>query len=367
MSNAMSKSKSRWKGAMLAAVAGAIATPMLAKAQSMQVGIYLSPKGTTPAVSKYIDPYDPVTMYVYATVNGTSSPSTAYTDGLQYAYFNVMANFTGNQSFGSISAATPTAPFNGNANQAGTITSVIGSTPGLVVGHDNTDITQIAKPRASSQVYWNSSTGSAPNVVVQANSVSFLVETLTYTPNTAAINNYFSNVSPAVAAANPNRVSFNVSIPSLAPVYQGSNYFVGLNNPTAGQPAGSSNTSTAYTSTGTTVTLTNALPGDTNLDGTVNSVDSAIVFGNFNKTDVQLGVSGQAAWNAGDLNEDGTVNSADSALVFGYFNQSLGGAPALAGATAQIGDGSSAVPEPASLGLLLAGLIPMLGRRRSRA
>jgi len=377
MSNAMSKSKSRWKGAMLAAIAGAVATPMLAKAQSMQVGLYLNPIGTTPAVHEYIEPYDPVNLYVYATVTGTSSPSAAYTDGLAYLYFNVNAAYVGNQSFGSFTAATPTAPFNGNASfnnsgaQGGNISSTITTTPTIVVG-DPSNIALMAKPRAASQVYWNSSTGSAPNVVVNGNSVSFLVETLTYTPNTAAINNYWSNVTLAAATANPNTVSFNVSVPAVTSPYAGSNYFVGLNNPSAGQPAGSSNTSTAYSSTGTTVSLTNALPGDVNLDGTVNSADSAIIFGNghFNATDVSLGVSGVAAWQAGDINHDGTINSADSAIVFGngMFNQSLGGAPAgLAGATAQIGGGASAVPEPASLGLLLAGLLPMLGRRRSRA
>jgi len=381
MSNQMSSSKSRRKGALLAAIAGAALMPVLAKAQtSMQVGIYLNPIGTTPSHNAYIDPFDPVTMYVYATVNGTSSPSVAYTDGVQYLYYNVNGAWSGNQSMGSITSTPLIAPFTGGnyngmgATAAGAqngVSSPILSTPGIVVG-DASTITNMIKPRSPQDALWNSSTGSAPNVVVNGNSVSFLVQELVYQPNTTAINNYFANVSPSTAAANPNTVSFNISVPSVSALagnnYQGSNWFVGVNtssglsNQGITGSAGSANTSTGYSSTGTTVSLTDALPGDINLDGAVNNTDLQILGPNYNQT-----IAG--GWSVGDLNEDGSVNNTDLQILGPYYNQTLvpaAGSPAgqLGFQAALIADGISAVPEPTTGLLFGLGLVGMLGRRR---
>jgi len=171
MSNAMSVSKSRWKGALLTGAALAAITPLAAKAQSFSVGIYANPLGggTSPNVysgssNVYIDPYDTDTLYVYGTVAGTAAPSASYVDGLAYTYFNVNAVASGAAGVtGSITAATPTTQFNagnfpsggtqtGNGAQNGSI-GAISTTPGIVVGSGST-LTAIAKARSDSDYFW---------------------------------------------------------------------------------------------------------------------------------------------------------------------------------------------------------------------
>ena len=75
------------------------------------------------------------------------------------------------------------------------------------------------------------------------------------------------------------------------------------------------------------------LPGDANLDGTVNGADLNIVLSNFNQTDMD--------WAQGDFNGDGTVNGADLNTVLSNFNQTLG---------ASVG---VAVPEPGTFDMLV--------------
>ncbi len=140
-----------------------------------------------------------------------------------------------------------------------------------------------------------------------------------------------------------------------------------------------SNGSTALLSTfeGQGVTSTDVLVkytyfGDANLDGVVNGSDYTLIDNGFNNN--------LTGWHNGDFNYDGIVNGDDYTLIDNAFNTQ--GAPIaavpgfgelsraaemIAINTSQVAGGSSSgVPEPASLGLLGAGAVALLGRRRRR-
>ena len=90
------------------------------------------------------------------------------------------------------------------------------------------------------------------------------------------------------------------------------------------------------------------LPGDANFDGNVNVNDLTVVLTNFGRT------SG-TSWGTGDFNGDGTVDVNDLTIVLSHFGQSVG----VSGGTA------AAVPEPASLALLIGCGFGTLGIARS--
>jgi autotransporter-associated beta strand protein len=102
--------------------------------------------------------------------------------------------------------------------------------------------------------------------------------------------------------------------------------------------------------------------GDANLDGKVNADDYASI-------DLYSTIPGEDTWNHGDFNYNGVINADDYALIDNnvqnqnyvpYWTtdalRSLDGGSATAGLTA--------VPEPASIGLLMVSAAGLMGRRR---
>jgi hypothetical protein len=358
----------------------AVMSPLAAKAQTgMTLSITANPLGggTSPNVytgqsNVYIDPYDTDTLYVYATVNGTAAPSASYVDGLQYVYFNVNAVATGSAGVtGTLTAATPGALFGGGAfNQTttspgagaqGGALGTIGTSPSIVVGTSNGSLGSIAKPRAAGFVY-DTGASNGSNVVVSGTSVSFLVETLTYVPNSTTV-----NATPSAPGA-ANSLQFNVSTPNFAlfspsnasSPYFATNYAVGMASlPTLGSSPGATNTASGtYNASAGNVHLTNAIPGDVNLDGSVDINDYNVIAGSFNTATT-------SGWTAGDLTDDGSIDINDFNILAGDFNQNLGSLPSgLAGSTSLIAPGGSSVPEPTTGLLLSSGMLLGLRRRR---
>ncbi|HEX4056060.1 MAG TPA: glycosyl hydrolase 53 family protein [Tepidisphaeraceae bacterium] len=106
------------------------------------------------------------------------------------------------------------------------------------------------------------------------------------------------------------------------------------------------------------------LYGDTNLDGTVNSVDFGNMAANFGKSGT--------VWDQGDFDYDGVVNSIDFGLLAANFGKSASGADvelsssdwAALDAFAAANGLMSDVPEPLAGGILSIGVITLLSRRR---
>ena len=103
------------------------------------------------------------------------------------------------------------------------------------------------------------------------------------------------------------------------------------------------------------------LPGDANLDGTVDILDLAILAANYRKQ-----VTG--GWLQGDFNNDGVVDVNDLALLAANYRHSYASdvVPAFDGLDAQAIEllslaGVTAVPEPGTLMLLGTALIGLLG------
>jgi hypothetical protein len=96
--------------------------------------------------------------------------------------------------------------------------------------------------------------------------------------------------------------------------------------------------------------------GDANLSGHVDGSDYSLVDNGYL---MQL-----TGWQNGDFNYDGVINGSDYTLIDNVFNiQGATIASGIASPTAQIA-GTSAVPEPTTLGLLGIGAAGLLGRRR---
>jgi len=458
MSNAMSRSKSRWKGALLATVAGAVVSPLAAKA-SMSVGVYLAPLdqtptivggvNTTPITTEYLTPASVgvgIPLYVYATVTGTGNVtpvsgstgavagiSTGTFNGLQYLYYNLMA--TGGNAAGisgAISAPTLNATLGfdstegspgdggsgnqsgGSAAQAGTPQNTALSTLGagaevVAVGSpaawagtvaatspvSSSAMTDFAKPRAGNAVWSNYQTYSGgtytyandgTNIIIGtgsngllANQVAFLVEKFTYTPSAFALS----------TAGNNTAVSFGIQAPvnsSGGSLLNGTQYVqansfndsgtsVYVYNSSTGSPLAAL-TSSNY-SIGHSVVLTDTLIGDATGSGTIGFSDLSEVLTHYGATDTN--------WSDGNFqyyanNADTTISFSDLSLVLTHYGSTLGAAPADAVADPALLDNPqavallesygitpvSAVPEPASLGVV--GLLAAagLGRRRRR-
>ncbi len=121
------------------------------------------------------------------------------------------------------------------------------------------------------------------------------------------------------------------------------------------------------TATSTDVLVKYTYFGDANLDGVVNGSDYTLIDNGFNNS--------LTGWHNGDFNYDGVVNGDDYTLIDNAFNTqgasladiSAGAAEMIASDTSQVAGGSSAVPEPASLGLLGIAAAATLGWRRRRS
>jgi hypothetical protein len=241
---------------------------------------------------------------------------------------------------------------------------------------DPSNPANMAKPRTSDDGIFSTGTSSSPNVVVSGDSVSFLVETLTYKPNPTAIAGNESTPS------HPNSVAFNVSIPSLAAQYAPSNYFVGVPSvPASGTSPGAAYTFAAESASATNVTLTNAIPGDATLSGTVGFADLSEVLSHYGASDTKWS-DGNFLYSTNTSNPAfATIGFGDLSLVLASYGSSLGAAPSdvivdpafmdspqavalleSAGFTPEL----SAVPEPVSVGAIGLLVAAGLGRRRRR-
>src|SRR6202034_2985958 len=108
------------------------------------------------------------------------------------------------------------------------------------------------------------------------------------------------------------------------------------------------------------------LYGDTNLDGTVNSVDFGNLAANFGKS--------SKVWDQGDFDYNGTVNSIDFGFLGGNFGKSLRSAGGVASAAdwaavdafAAANGLMAEVPEPTFLSLSMLAGMGILSRRNRR-
>jgi hypothetical protein len=105
--------------------------------------------------------------------------------------------------------------------------------------------------------------------------------------------------------------------------------------------------------------------GDANLDGKIDGTDYSRIDAAYLAD--KSNASAATGWYNGDFNYDGVIDGSDYTLIDNAFNQQgTVLAAQLASPTAQLADAgvTSAVPEPATMGLLLLGTVGMLGRRR---
>lgn len=439
MSNAMSRSKSRWKGALLAGAAIAAASPLAAKAATqtagtMSLSLSLNPMGAvvnygSNGTAEYIAPDQTVPIYVYATITeanniSTSPTATSNIAGLEYAYFNVAQNLGGsgttsiengsnttstgisitgiNSSEGSI-VGVQLNPYLGFSGAVGTQAGGTNYTAGIyAVG--GTAMTNMAKPRANVPVWSTQSTyaqvagtgaygpysvgsGDGTNVFVDGNSISFLLETLTYQPSFAPDNPHNTLTGNGVN-------TLTVQVPTLGTNYAGANYFTGetavpSNTSVLNGSVGSYYTHTSYSASGynamsgasvaysfsPTVTLYDAAAGDSLLEGIIDGDDVQSVssaYGHYpagynNSTgEYNNNISG---WTNGDFFDEGVVSGDDVQYVSSAYGGSYGptaiGGSTFASPTAGIG-GVSSVPEPGALGIVSLASLSLLRGRRGR-
>jgi hypothetical protein len=143
----------------------------------------------------------------------------------------------------------------------------------------------------------------------------------------------------------------------------------GGNLTTLGYRAGGS-TFDGLTTTGSDVVVKFTYYGDANLDGKVDGSDYSLIDSAFLANQSHPG--SYTAWSNGDFNYDGVIDGSDYTLIDNAFNTqgvnlTASVATVMVSTTAQIVEGSAAVPEPASTGLLTASGLALLARRRRRA
>jgi autotransporter-associated beta strand protein len=99
--------------------------------------------------------------------------------------------------------------------------------------------------------------------------------------------------------------------------------------------------------------------GDANLDGKVDGSDYSLLDNGY--------LNHLSGWYNGDFNYDGIIDGSDYTLIDNAYNTQGAALDAAAASTSQIATGTSAVPEPASVGLACLGASGLLLRRRRRA
>ena len=127
-----------------------------------------------------------------------------------------------------------------------------------------------------------------------------------------------------------------------------------------GLSAGQTDTFAGQTVTDTTTIAMYTYRGDANMDGFISGDDYSAI-------DFASGTPGASGWTNGDFNWDGIISGDDySAIDFNLVAQ--GAAFPTAGAVEAAGlSGVTAVPEPASLGVMGLAAASLLARRRRRA
>jgi hypothetical protein len=358
-----------------------------------------------------------IPVYVYATITGSSAPtlqangtvqlSTGQFEGLQYLYYNInnaptdVGGGAGEQDGKIVSATLNSAlGFNANGSQVGAISSSEATQQSTGISVGGTSLTSYAKPRAASVVYQNATTtvggttyvhptgqANTPgnSILVQGNSVSFLVETLEY---------QYNSYNAATVPGSEVSTTLSVSVPSISAPYNGSNYTQNITSkPSGGLGAGNTYTSVVpntYVSGGTpgapasilqpSVTFTDALQGDVNLDGQVDGDDLTLLGFNY-------GTSGNN-WTGGNVDGNPSGDVAGDQLTLLGFNYGTAYSSSILGdftpgeaafasgdygnplaivasPTAEIAGGAS-VPEPTTLSLLAIGGVALLSRRSRR-
>jgi fibronectin-binding autotransporter adhesin len=113
--------------------------------------------------------------------------------------------------------------------------------------------------------------------------------------------------------------------------------------------------------------------GDANMDGIVDGSDYTLIDDAYAAQQAwiaggMIGAQPNTGWQNGDFNYDGVVDGSDYSLIDNAFNFQTGSAPAalIAANTSEIAGGSSAVPEPTSLGVLGVGALGLMIRRRRK-
>jgi hypothetical protein len=412
MSIVKATANSRWKGALLAAVAAGAFAPAAAHA-TLTVDLSFGASNTHGGSTAYFVTPDnggtDIPVYVYATITGTgvltTPPATGTTtvapvvsggdfSGLQYLYYNIM-NSGANEVAGGVDTAAlnATLGFNGTGgvqpipvggtssftattsygSQVGSIINGTpsGATPGLSLGSTvplsslttatavTMALASIPKPRANSPVFQNYASA-VTNSSAQTTYTNYGGDGQNIIINSATSVSFLvetiyykptSGTFTASTLSSPVETTFGAAIPALPAAVNiaESNFYQDATFENSGT---SQATSTASVVPGKTATVFNAQVGDVNGDGTVNSGDLGILLAHYNNADTK--------WADGNFNyagnsADTVINSGDLGELLANYNHTLVGS-----APQDIGADAALLADPAAVAALeAAGFTPV--------